>query len=130
MAAQSLSKRVSGAIAALPTGTIPVGAGLLVQGVTTYGFQILAFRLLGSGSYAALNGLWVTAFVLAPGLFLPLEQEVARALAHRKSRGEGGKPLIGRALVLAAILVIAVIIAAVMAKLTLVTSASENSSAP
>ena len=113
MAAQSLSKRVSGAIAALPTGTIPVGAGLLVQGVTTYGFQILAFRLLGSGSYAALNGLWVTAFVLAPGLFLPLEQEVARALAHRKSRGEGGKPLIGRALVLAAILVIAVIIAVI-----------------
>ena len=72
-----MSSRVSAAVAALPTGTIPVGLGLLVNGVSTYGFQILAFRMLGAEPYAALNGLWVTAFILAPGLFLPLEQEIA-----------------------------------------------------
>ena len=96
-------------LAALPTGTVPVGLGLLVAGLTAYGFQIVSFRVLGSESYAALNGLWVTAFVLAPGLFLPLEQEVARALAHRKSVGEGGRPLIKRATLLGALLTIGVV---------------------
>lgn len=98
----------------MPVGTIPVGAGLLINGVATYGFQIISFRLLGSVDYAALNGLWVTTFVLAPGLFLPLEQEVARALAHRQARGQGGRPLIRKAVLFAAALVAAVVIALVV----------------
>ena len=32
-----------------------------------------------------------------PGLFLPLEQEVGRALAHRRAQGIGGGPLVHRA---------------------------------
>ena len=110
MAALSTRERLFGALAALPTGTVPVGAGLLVAGVTTYLFQILAFRMLGSVDYAALNGLWVTTFVLAPGLFLPLEQEVARALAHRQARGQGGRPLIRKAVLLSTGLVVAVVV--------------------
>ncbi len=102
--------RIGAALAALPVGTIPVGAGLIVAGVSAYAFQIIAFRVLGTGEYAALNGLWVTAFVLAPGLFLPLEQEVARALAHRKAIGQGGRPLILRALVLGLVLIIGVVV--------------------
>ena len=54
----------------------------------TYGFQILAFRGLSKPDYAALNALWVFVFVLAPGVFLPLEQEVGRAVAARqRARG-------------------------------------------
>jgi O-antigen/teichoic acid export membrane protein len=102
--------------AALPSGTIPVGLGLIVAGLSAYGFQIIAFRILGSEPYAALNGLWVTAFVLAPGLFLPLEQEVARALAHRKALGQGGRPLIKRAIVLGLVLTVGVIILVVALK--------------
>jgi hypothetical protein len=102
--------RLGAVLAALPVGTIPVGLGLLIAGVSAYAFQILAFRVLGSSSYAALNGLWVTAFVLAPGLFLPLEQEVARALAHRHALGQGGRPLIARALLLGSILVVGVVV--------------------
>ena len=109
MARPSLVERAQLAAAALPTGTIPVGLGLVVNGVSTYAFQILAFRQLGSASYAALNGLWVTAFVLAPGLFTPLEQEVGRALSHRRSLGQGGKPLVAKALVVTLILVVAVV---------------------
>jgi O-antigen/teichoic acid export membrane protein len=86
-----------GLLAALPAGTIPVALGLVVSGFATYAFQIIAFRSLGAEPYAALNGLWVIAFILAPGLFLPLEQEVARALAHRRARGEGGRPLLMKA---------------------------------
>ena len=64
----------------VPEGTFAVGAGLAISGITTYGFQILAFRGLSKPDYAALNALWVFVFVLAPGVFLPLEQEVGRAL--------------------------------------------------
>ena len=109
MARLSLVERAQLAAAALPTGTIPVGLGLVVNGASTYAFQILAFRQLGSASYAALNGLWVTAFVLAPGLFLPLEQEVTRALSHRRSLGQGGRPLVAKALVAGLILIVAVV---------------------
>lgn len=100
--------RIGVALAALPVGTVPVGVGLVVAGLATYGFQIIAFRVLGSQPYAALNGLWVTAFVLAPGLFLPLEQEVARAVAHRRAIGWGPGPLIRRAALLGCILVVGV----------------------
>ena len=81
----------------VPEGTFTVGAGLAISGITTYGFQILAFRGLKGADYAALNALWVFVFVLAPGVFLPLEQEVGRALSARRARGVGGGPVVRRA---------------------------------
>jgi len=81
----------------LPDGTVAVGAGLVVSGITTYLFQILAFRGLSKPDYGALNALWVFVFVLAPGIFLPVEQEVGRALAARRAHGIGGAPVIRRA---------------------------------
>lgn len=81
----------------LPEGTFAVGAGLMVAGITTYGFQILGFRALSKTDYAALNALWVFVFVLAPGIFLPLEQEVGRAIAARRARNIGGGPVARRA---------------------------------
>ena len=88
----------------VPEGTYTVGLGLVVSGITSYGFQILAFRALPKPEYAALNGLWVIAFVLAPGFFLPLEQEVGRAIAHRRSQGVGGGPVVKRAAAAGALL--------------------------
>jgi len=93
----------------VPEGTYTVGLGLVVSGLTAYGFQILAFRALPKAEYAALNGLWVIAFVLAPGFFLPLEQEVGRAIAHRRSQGVGGGPVVRRAAAAGAILCAALI---------------------
>ncbi len=81
----------------VPEGTFAVGAGLAISGITAYGFQILAFRGLSKPDYAALNALWVFVFVLAPGVFLPLEQEVGRAVSGRRARGIGGGPVIRRA---------------------------------
>jgi O-antigen/teichoic acid export membrane protein len=81
----------------LPDGTLAVGVGLVVSGITTYLFQILAFRGLSKPDYGALNALWVFVFVLAPGIFLPVEQEVGRALAARRAHGIGGAPVIRRA---------------------------------
>jgi len=81
----------------VPEGTFAVGTGLAISGITTYGFQILAFRGLDKPDYAALTALWVFLFVLAPGVFLPLEQEVGRGLSARRVRGVGGAPVVRRA---------------------------------
>jgi len=81
----------------VPEGTYAVGLGLMISGITAYGFQILAFKGLTKSEYAALNGLWILVFVVAPGFFLPLEQEVGRAVADRRSRLLGGGPVVRKA---------------------------------
>ncbi len=72
----------------LPEGTYAVGAGIAVAGLTGYVFLSLAFRQLTTETskvdYTAVFGLWVILYTIAPGFFQPLEQEVGRALAHRR----------------------------------------------
>src|SRR5579862_247981 len=96
-AAPGLASAMGRARRMVPEGTFAVGAGLAISGITAYGFQILAFRGLSKPDYAALNALWVFVFVLAPGVFLPLEQEVGRAVSARRARGVGGGPVVRRA---------------------------------
>jgi O-antigen/teichoic acid export membrane protein len=81
----------------LPEGTLAVGAGLVIGGLAAYGFLSVSARALGLDRYAPLGVLWALMFVAGPGFFLPLEQEVGRALASRRARGLGGGPLIRRA---------------------------------
>ena len=82
----------------LPEGTLAVGAGLIISGVTAYGFLAIASRAIPTTeAYAPLGVLWALMFVVGPGFFLPLEQEVSRALAHRRARGIGGGPLVRHA---------------------------------
>lgn len=95
--AKPAHRLIEAARKAVPEGTYAVGLGLMVSGLAAYIFQILAFRALPKAEYTALNGLWVIAFVLAPGFFLPLEQEVGRAIAHRRAQNEGGGPVVRRA---------------------------------
>ena len=98
----------------LPEGTLAVGAGLIVSGITAYGFLVLAARALGPEKYAPLGLLWTVVFLVGPGFFLPVEQEVSRALSERKARGLGGGPLLRRAALLTAV-VLAVLLVAVVA---------------
>jgi O-antigen/teichoic acid export membrane protein len=104
------AQRLVGAAKRLPVpeGTYAIGAGLLIAGLTAYGFQIIAAKNLSDSGYAALNSLWAIVFVVAPGLYQPLEQEVARALAHRRARGIGGGPLVRRAAFLGGMLALVV----------------------
>ncbi len=104
-------QRLAGAAKKLPVpeGTWAIGAGLIIVGLSVYGFQILAAKRLPNADYNALNVLWAMVFVLTPGLFQPLEQEVGRAVAARRVRGEGGGPLVKRAGFLGAMLALAVI---------------------
>jgi O-antigen/teichoic acid export membrane protein len=85
----------------LPEGTLAVGAGLIISGLASYGFLSAARRMLGSDDFASVSQLWFITFILAPGFFLPVEQEVGRALAQRRALGQGGMPVIRKAAVLA-----------------------------
>ena len=57
----------------------------------------MADQPLSKVQYAPLSALWGLVFLAGPGLFLPLEQEVSRALAARRARGQGGAPVVRRA---------------------------------
>jgi len=81
----------------LPDGTTQIGLGLVVNGITTYGFLVVARRALGDETYGGLAVLWGLVYILGPGLFQPLEQEVARATANRASRGLGSAPVLHQA---------------------------------
>ena len=104
-------QRLTGAAKKLPVpeGTWAVGAGLLILGLSAYGFQILAAKRLSNDDYNALNVLWAIVFVFSPGLFQPLEQEVGRAVSARRVRGLGGGPVVKRAALLGGMLALAVI---------------------
>jgi O-antigen/teichoic acid export membrane protein len=85
----------------VPEGTVPVAIGLVVTGLAAYGFLSLTRHGLGTDASAPVNQLWFATFILAPGFFLPVEQEVGRALAHRRALGEGGLPVLRKAGLLA-----------------------------
>jgi O-antigen/teichoic acid export membrane protein len=106
----------------LPEGTLAVGAGLLVSGVSAYAFLKIARDALGgteSDASLSLTLLWFLTFILAPGFFLPLEQEVGRALAHRRALGQGSRPIIAKAAVLGiALAAVLVVVTAASAPVT------------
>jgi hypothetical protein len=81
----------------LPEGTIEVGVGLVIAGLTTYAYLTVAKAALGKSAYGPLGVLWAVIFTAGPGFFLPIEQEVSRALAARRSRQQGAGPLLRRA---------------------------------
>ncbi len=81
----------------LPEGTTAIGVGLVVNGIATYAFLVVARRALGDEAYGGLAVLWGLVYILGPGLFQPLEQEIARATADRASRQEGSAPVLRQA---------------------------------
>lgn len=88
----------------LPEGTIPVGIGLLIAGVASFAFFRVGTDAVGETAFVSLQNLWFATFALAPGFFLPLEQELGRALSHRRARGDGGRPVAHKVFRLGALL--------------------------
>jgi len=76
---------------------VAIAVGLGVLGLTAYGFLVIAARALGPEAYAPLSALWAIVFLVGPGCFIPIEQELARSLAARRAAGVGGGPVIRRA---------------------------------
>lgn len=100
----------------LPEGTFSVGVGLVVNGVGAYAFTALAARGLGADAFSPLAVMWTAVFLAAPGLFLPLEQEVSRTVAARRARGEGASAVVRQAAMIGAGL-LGVVLAATLASL-------------
>lgn len=87
----------------LPEGTIPVGIALLIAGFATYAFFKVGVAAVGGDKeFEPITSLWFTTFALAPGFFLPLEQELGRALAHRRAIGQGTRPVVRKIVLLGA----------------------------
>ena len=87
----------------LPEGTIPVGIALLIAGFATYAFFKVGVAAVGGDEeFEPITSLWFTTFALAPGFFLPLEQELGRALAHRRAIGHGTRPVVRKIVLLGA----------------------------
>jgi O-antigen/teichoic acid export membrane protein len=97
----------------LPEGTGVVGAGLAISAITSYVFVIVSLNSLEGDAKAAFSAFWAVIFVAGPGIFLPLEQEVGRAMAHRRAQGLGGGPLVTRAARLGGILTAAMVVLAI-----------------
>jgi O-antigen/teichoic acid export membrane protein len=65
-----------------------LSTAMVVSGVLTYAFHVLAARTLGASAYGQIAILWGGVFVVAIVLFRPLEQTTSRAIADRLARGE------------------------------------------
>jgi O-antigen/teichoic acid export membrane protein len=98
----------------LPTGTAAVGAGLIVAGISAYGTLFVADKALNKTEYSPLAALWSLVFLAGPGLFLPFEQEISRALAERRARRMGGAPVVRRAGTLGVGLALGVIVVLIL----------------
>ncbi|NBO84451.1 MAG: hypothetical protein EBV14_03770, partial [Actinobacteria bacterium] len=99
---------------ALPSGSLTIGAGLLVGGVSIYVFFRLGQEALGQDGFKPIVSLWFVMFALVPGFFLPLEQEISRAVAHRRALGDGVRPVIRKVMPVAAGITAALIVAVIL----------------
>ncbi|HSP30143.1 MAG TPA: hypothetical protein VLN74_16445 [Ilumatobacteraceae bacterium] len=98
--------------APLPEGTIPVGIALLIAGVATYAFfKVGNVAVGGDEAFAPIASMWFATFALAPGFFLPLEQELGRALSYRRAAKEGSRPVVRKVVGLGGVLVAVVTLA-------------------
>ncbi len=89
--------------APLPEGTIPVGIGLLVAGLASFAFLRVGKNAMGGDeAFSPVLSLWFATFALAPGFFLPLEQELGRAISHRRAIGQGARPVVRKVVMLGA----------------------------
>jgi len=105
----------------LPSGTTTVGVGLILNGVMAFVFLGLTARLLGAEGFAPLGVLWASVYIVGPGFFLPLEQEVARGLANRWARGIGTGSLVRQAGTIGGGLVILLLVLTAAASVWLLT---------
>jgi hypothetical protein len=82
-----------------------------VAGLASYAFIQVATNALGKHDVKPITSLWFATFALAPGFFLPLEQELGRALSHRRAHFQGGRPVFLKVRLLAVALCALVVVA-------------------
>ncbi len=101
-------KGFKGFLETLPRGTFPIASGMVVGAITGYVVVIVVNKAVGNQAYAGFGAFWSLIFVVGPGLFLPIEQEISRAISHRAAHSDGGAPIIRLATTMAATLALVV----------------------
>ena len=91
--------RSSGSLPGVARRSLPLVAGLAILAGTSYLTLILSGRLLGAASFAGISVLYVLVSSLATGMFLPVEQEIARRRGHERGSGTFDPTLVRRAVV-------------------------------
>ncbi len=87
---------------ALPEGTLPVGIGLLIAGVTAYLFLKVAKVALGSDeAVQPIASLWIATFAWPPASSCRWSRSWRATLAQRRALDQGGKPVVSRVVPLA-----------------------------
>jgi O-antigen/teichoic acid export membrane protein len=78
-------------------GMLVMAAGLGLNGIAAYAFLAIAARQLPTPEHDALAVLWAFTFLMGPGFFAPLEQELSRIISSRRSVGTGAGPVLRQA---------------------------------
>lgn len=99
---------------AVPAGTGSVGLGIIIAALTAYIFVIVTLNSLDTGPKAAFSAFWAIIFVIGPGFFLPIEQEVGRAISHRRAQGLGSRPIVLKAAILGSVIAAVLVILAIV----------------
>ena len=96
--------------------SMPLVAGLSVLAGTSYVTLVLAGRLLGAAAFAGISVLYVLISSFATGLFLPVEQEIARRRGHERGSATFDPALVRRAVVVSVVAAITICLLAVAAR--------------
>ncbi len=96
------------------TPSVALAAGLLALGLSNYVFILIAGQVLGDAGYAPLGALWVLVFLIGPGFFFPVEQEVARAVSARRELGQGAGPVVKGAIYATSVIAVVLIVVALV----------------
>ncbi|WP_369132668.1 lipopolysaccharide biosynthesis protein [Modestobacter sp. I12A-02662] len=75
----------------------PVALGLVVLGLGSFAYLSVTGRALGPTAFAPVATLWVLFNGAGLALFQPIEQELSRATASRRALGQGGRPVLLKA---------------------------------
>ena len=85
--------------------------GTLLGGLSTYVFFKVGQVALGQDGFKPIVAMWFISFTFIPGLFVPLEQETSRALAHRTGLGQGSLEIVQRLIPLSASILFVLLVA-------------------
>jgi O-antigen/teichoic acid export membrane protein len=91
------------------SGVAPVGAGLILLGISAYAFLALAGHALAPREYTAVASLYLLIAVVGPGVFAAVEQETSREISSRLATDRPALPVVRSAAVISAVLAAAVI---------------------
>jgi O-antigen/teichoic acid export membrane protein len=93
------------------SGAWLLSGAMVLSGVLTYAFHVLAARTLGPTAYGQIAVLWGGIFLVAIVLFRPVEQTTSRAVADRLARGEETASVLGSMLAISLALLVVIIVA-------------------